>query len=378
MARARRTSQALLLIAVGLGPIHHAGGQVQGAGSERIALPNTPPIVIAHRGASGYLPEHTLAAYSTAVLQGADFIELDLVSTRDGHLVARHDNVLNLTTDVADAPEFHDRQTDKIVDGRVVSGWFSEDFTLEELRSLRAIERLPLVRPANARFDGRYGVPTLEEVIAVIQALEIMLAKDVGLYIELKHPTYFDDIGLPMEAALARVLRDSGYHEAHHGVFLQSFEVESLRRLARVTDLRRVQLLSGSGQPYDLQITGDALTYAAMATADGLREIATYADGVGPAKYAFLIPLDRSGNLAVDDASDFVAHAHAAGLLVHPYTFRAENQYLPVNLRSSSDVTELGAAAQEIAAFLALGIDGFFTDHADIGVAARDRHVGVD
>ena len=227
MARARRTSQALLLIAVSLGPAHHAGGQVQGAGSERLALPNTPPIVIAHRGASGYLPEHTLAAYSTAILQGADFIELDLVSTRDGHLVARHDNVLNLTTDVADAPEFHDRRTDKVVDGRIVSGWFSEDFTLAELRSLRAIERLPLVRPANARFDGRYGVPTLEEVIEVIQALEIMLAKDVGLYIELKHPTYFDDIGLPMEAALARLLRDSGYHEPHHSVFLQSFEVES-------------------------------------------------------------------------------------------------------------------------------------------------------
>ncbi len=376
MARARKTSQALLLITVGLGPIHHAGGQVQGAGPERMALPNTLPIVIAHRGASGYLPEHTLAAYSTAVLQGADFIELDLVSTRDGHLVARHDNVLNLTTDVADAPEFHDRRTDKIVDGRAVSGWFSEDFTLEELRSLRAIERLPLVRPANTRFDGRYGVPTLEQVIAVIQALEIMLAKDIGLYIELKHPTYFDDIGLPMEAALARVLRDSGYHEPHHSVFLQSFEVESLRRLARVTDLRLVQLLSGSGQPYDLQTTGVALTYAAMATADGLREIATYADGVGPAKYAFLIPLDSSGNLAAENASDFVAHAHAAGLLVHPYTFRAENQFLPVNLRSSSDVTELGAAAQEIAAFLALGIDGFFTDHADIGVAARDRHVG--
>ncbi len=378
MASARTTSQALLLIAIGLGPTHDAGGQVQRAGPERMARPNAPPIVIAHRGASGYLPEHTLAAYSTAVLQGANYIELDLVSTRDGHLVARHDNVLNLTTDVADAPEFHDRQTDKIVDGRAVSGWFSEDFTLEELRSLRAVERLPSVRPANTRFDGQYGVPTLEETIVVIQALARMLAKDVGLYIELKHPTYFDDIGLPMEAALARELRDSGYHEPHHSVFLQSFEVESLRRLDRITDLRLVQLLGGSGQPYDLQAAGASLTYAAMATADGLREIATYADGVGPAKYAYLIPLDRGGNLATEDASDFVAHAHAAGLLVHPYTFRAENHFLPADLRISSDVTELGAAAQEIAAFLALGIDGFFTDHADIGVAARDRHVGVN
>ena len=139
-----------------------------------------------------------------------------------------------------------------------------------------------------------------------------------------------------------------------------------------------MQLLGGSGQPYDLQAAGASLTYAAMATADGLREIATYADGVGPAKYAYLIPLDRGGNLATEDASDFVAHAHAAGLFVHPYTFRAENHFLPADLRTSSDITELGAAAQEIAAFLALGIDGFFTDHADIGVAARDRHVGVN
>ncbi len=377
MASPRKITQTLLLIALGLGSAHHAGGQAQGVESGP-GPPNAIPIVIAHRGASGYLPEHTLAAYSTAVLQGADFIELDLVSTRDGYLIARHDNVLDLTTNVAEIPEYQERRTEKVVDGRATSGWFSEDFTLEELRNLRAIERIPSVRPANARFDGQFGVPTLGEAIAVIQALETMLAKDVGLYIELKHPTYFDEIGLPMEAALARELRDNGYHEPHHSVFLQSFEIESLRRLDRVTDLRLVQLLSGSGQPYDLQTTGDSLTYAAMATADGLREIATYADGVGPAKYAFLIPLDRSGNLAAEDASDFVAHAHAAGLLVHPYTFRAENQFLPMDLRTSSDVTELGAAAQEIAAFLALGIDGFFTDHTDIGVAARDRHVGVN
>ncbi len=341
-------------------------------------MPNAPPIVIAHRGASGYMPEHTLAAYSTAVLLGADFVELDLVSTRDGHLIARHDNVLDLTTNVAELPEFHDRQTEKTVDGHAVTGWFSEDFTLAELRTLRAIERIPSVRPANARFDGQFGVPTLEEVIAVIQALEMMLAAEVGLYIELKHPTYFDEIGLPMEAALARELRDSGYHEPHHKVFLQSFEVQSLRRLDRVTDLPLVQLLSGSGQPVDIQTAGGALTYAAMATADGLREIATYADGVGPEKFHYLIPLDRSGNLAIEDASDFVEHAHAAGLVVHPYTFRAENVFLPADFRTSSDATELGAAAEEIAAFLALGIDGFFTDHTDIGVAARDRHIGAN
>ncbi len=378
MASARKTSQALLLIALGLGPVHHVGGQVQGIGSEQSARPNAPPIVIAHRGASGYLPEHTLAAYSTAVLQGADFIELDLVSTRDGYLIARHDNVLDLTTNVAEVPEFRERRTQKIVDGRAISGWFSEDFTLEELRRLRAVERIPSVRPANARFDGQFGVPTLGEAIAVIQALEMTLEKDVGLYIELKHPTYFDEIGLPMEGALARELRESGYHEPQHKAFLQSFEIESLRRLNRVTDLRLVQLLSGFGQPYDLQTAGSSLTYGAMATADGLREIAAYADGVAPEKYGFLIPLDRRGNLAIEDASDFVAQAHAAGLVVHPYTFRAENEFLPADLRTSADATELGAAAQEIGAFLALGIDGFFTDHTDIGVAARDRHVGAN
>lgn len=377
MASPRKTTQTLLLIALGLGPAHHAGGQAPGVESGH-GPPNAAPIVIAHRGASGYLPEHTLAAYSTAVLQGADFIELDLVSTRDGYLIARHDNMLDLTTNVADVPEFHERRTEKVVDGRAISGWFSEDFTLEELRNLRAIERLPAVRPANARFDGQFGVPTLGEAIVVIQALATMLARDVGLYIELKHPTYFDEIGLPMEAALARELRDRGYHEPRHRVFLQSFEIESLRRLNRATDLRLVQLLGGFGQPYDQQTAGSSLTYATMATADGLREIATYADGVGPEKHRFLIPLDRSGNLAVENASDFVAHAHAAGLVVHPYTFRAENRFLPASLRTSADATELGAAAQEIAVFLALGIDGFFTDHTDIGVAARDRHVGVD
>ncbi len=378
MASPRKTTQTLLLVALGFGPVHHAVGQAQGVGSGQLAPPNATPIVIAHRGASGYLPEHTLAAYSTAVLQGADFIELDLVSTRDGYLIARHDNVLDLTTNVAEIPEFQERRTRKVVDGRAISGWFSEDFTLEELRNLRAIERIPSVRPANARFDGQFGVPTLGEAIVVIQALELMLARDVGLYIELKHPTYFDEIGLAMEATLARELRDSGYHEPHHKAFLQSFEIESLRRLNRATDLRLVQLLSGFGQPYDLQAAGSSLTYAAMATADGLREIATYADGVGPEKHRFLIPLDRSGILAVENATDFVARAHAAGLVVHPYTFRAENQFLPVDLRTSADATELGAAAQEIAAFLALGIDGFFTDHTDIGVAARDRHIGVD
>jgi glycerophosphoryl diester phosphodiesterase len=367
-------TQVLLMASIGSVPIHRAAGQTQGSEGAQFARRATP-IVIAHRGASGYLPEHTLPAYSTAALLGADYIELDLVSTRDGQLIARHDNALDLTTNVAELPEYRDRQTEKIVDGRVIRGWFSEDFTLEEIRNLRAIERIPTVRPANTRFDGHYTVPTLKEAIAAIQALQTMLTREIGLYIELKHPTYFDGIGLPMEATLIEGLRDSGYQAAHHPVYLQSFEVENLRRLNGMTDLRLVQLLGDSGQPFDVQAAGGSLTFDAMATADGLLEIATYADGVGPEKTHFLIPRNNAGDLALEDASAFVELAHAANLEVHPYTFRAENQFLPVALRTSPDATELGSAAQELAAFLALGIDGFFTDHTDIGVAERDRHL---
>jgi glycerophosphoryl diester phosphodiesterase len=356
----------------------HSPGQGPGSEGVQIAQRDAIPIVIAHRGASGYLPEHTLPAYSTAAMLGADYIELDLVSTRDGQLITRHDNVLDLTTNVAALPEYRDRQTEKIVDGRVITGWFSEDFTLEEIRKLRAIERIPAVRPANTRFDGHYGVPTLEEVITTIQALQSMLTREIGLYIELKHPTYFDGIGLPMETTLIDGLRDGGYHDAHHKVYLQSFEIESLRRLNEMTDLRLVQLLGDSGQPFDVQAAGGALTFDDMATADGLLEIRTYADGVGPEKTHFLIPRNDSGNLALEDANDFIQQAHAANLVVHPYTFRAENQFLPVALRTSADATELGSATQELAVFLALGIDGFFTDHTDIGVAARDRHLRRD
>ena len=232
-----------------------------------------------------------------------------------------------------------------------------------------------LVRPANARFNGQFAVPTLEEAIITIDALQKMLTIEVGLYIELKHPTYFSELRLPMETALAQTLRDNGYQEPQHRVFLQSFEVASLRHLNNITDLRLVQLLDTSGQPYDQSASGGSLTYTEMATASGLSAIATYADGVGPEKYHFLIPRDENGGLALEQATEFVTLAHAVGLLVHPYTFRAENQFLPTTLRTSGDATEFGAAAEELAAFLELGIDGFFTDQTDIGVIARDRHL---
>lgn len=372
MMRTESLIWKLLLAAILLASTQYATGQNQNVDSRPSG---TIPLVIAHRGASGYLPEHTLAAYSTAILQGADYIELDLVSTRDGRLIARHDNVLNLTTNIADHFEFADRRTKKIVDGRTVEGWFSEDFSLEEIRRLRAIERIPAIRPDNARFNGQFNVPTLEEAITLIQNLQETLTTEIGLYIELKHSTYFDELGLSMESVLTQILRDNGYHEFRHNIFLQSFEISSLRGLNDITDLKLVQLLGDSGQPYDERVSGGALTYADMATAEGLREIANYADGVGPEKHRYLIPRNELRELALEDASDFVALAHAAGLFVHAYTFRAENEFLPTPLRTSADPTALGMAADELAVFLQLGIDGFFTDHTDIGVKERNRYI---
>lgn len=330
------------------------------------------PLVIAHRGASGYLPEHTQAAYSVAILQGADFIEPDLVMTKDGHLIARHDNVLDLTTDVARRPEFADRRTTKVVDGVTVTGWFSEDFTLTEIKQLRATERIPDVRPANARFDGQFQVPTLQEIIDLVKSHERALGRRIGLYPETKHPTYFQRLGLPMEEPLVEMLCRNGYEEAPERVFIQSFEVGNLRKLDSMTPIPLVQLLGREGKPYDVEAERGALTYDQMATPQGLADIATYADGVGPEKYHFILAPDVEGRLDPANATDFVKNAHAVGLKVHPYTFRAENRFLPASLRSSDDPNALGDGEGEIAAFLATGVDGFFTDQADVGVRARD------
>ncbi|TXF13773.1 glycerophosphodiester phosphodiesterase [Pelomicrobium methylotrophicum] len=333
------------------------------------------PLVIAHRGASGYLPEHTLAAYAVAIFQGADFIEPDLVMTKDGHLIARHENVLDLTTDVASHPEFAGRRTTKGVDGVAVTGWFSEDFTLAEIKQLRAIERMPGVRPANTRFDRQFEVPTLQEIIDLVQACERALGRKIGLYPETKHPTYFQRLGLSMEEPLVRILHRNGYQGADGRVFIQSFEVGHLRKLRRMTRIPLVQLLGVGGKPYDVEAAGGSLTYDQMATPGGLADIAAYADGVGPEKSHFILAPDAEGKLDPGNATDFVANAHAAGLQVHPYTFRAENRFLPVSLRSSGEPHALGDSEAEIKAFLALGIDGFFTDQADLGVRARDAFV---
>jgi glycerophosphoryl diester phosphodiesterase len=230
----------------------------------------TAPIVIGHRGASGYRPEHTLASYRLAIRLGADFVEPDLVSTKDGVLVARHENEIGGTTDVAEHPEFADRKTTKTIDGRSVTGWFTEDFTLAELKTLHAKERLPLVRPDNTRYDGRFEVPTLDEVLSLVRQEERRTGRRIGVYPETKHPSYFDDLGLSLEEPLVATLRRHGLDRAGSGVFIQSFETANLRELAGVTRVPLVQLIDASGAPYDFVEAGDPRTYRDLTTPEGL------------------------------------------------------------------------------------------------------------
>jgi glycerophosphoryl diester phosphodiesterase len=331
-----------------------------------VSTAQTQPIVIAHRGASGYVPEHTLEAYALAIRQGADYIEPDLVMTRDGVLVARHENEIGGTTNVADLPQFASRRTTKVIDGNSVTGWFTEDFTLAELKTLRARERLPKLRAANTRFDGRFAIPTFEEVLKLARS---MGGASLGLYPETKHPTYFQRLGLPMEEALLEALTRHGYATRESPVFIQSFETANLRALRKRTPLRLIQLIESEGAPYDFIAAGDKRTYADLITSKGLAEISAYADGIGVHK-SLIIPRTPDGRLA--SSGRLVSDAHAAGLLVHGWTFRAENEFLPRNFQSSGDAAAHGQLAGEIVAFLNEGMDGFFTDHPDLGVLGRD------
>jgi glycerophosphoryl diester phosphodiesterase len=327
-------------------------------------------LVIGHRGASGYRPEHTLASYELAARMGADYIEPDVVSTRDGVLVTRHENEISGTTDVAERPEFADRRTTKVIDGVELTGWFTEDFTLAELRSLRAVERLPDVREENTLYDGLYQVPTLDEVLELRAELSRELRREVGVYIETKHPTYFDSIDLSLEEPLVTDLDEAGLDRRDAPVFLQSFETANLRELDGVVDVPLVQLLSATGAPADLVAAGDPRTYADLSTAEGLAEIGEYADGVGPEK-AQIIPREADGTLG--EPTSFVADAHAADLLVHPYTFRNENEFLPAELRDpGEEPDDYGRAIDEQLVFWATGIDGLFTDNPDTGLVSRD------
>jgi glycerophosphoryl diester phosphodiesterase len=328
------------------------------------------PLVIGHRGASGYRPEHTLASYRLAIGMGADFIEPDLVSTKDHVLVDRHENEISMTTDVADHPEFADRKTTKTIDGVSLTGWFTEDFTLAELRTLRAKERIPELRPDNTVLNGLYQVPTFQEVI------DLAKRAGVGIYPETKHPTYFDSIGLSLEEPLLTALRANGYQGPKAKVFIQSFETGNLEELNRRSGLPLVQLLSDVGAPYDLVAAGDPRTYADLSTPEGLAEIATYADGIGPSKNQ-IVPRDADGNLL--EPTSLVDDAHEAGLLVHPYTFRNENSFLPADFRQGNPASPAylratGDAPAEYRLFFRLGVDGLFSDNTDTAVGSRHRY----
>jgi glycerophosphoryl diester phosphodiesterase len=322
----------------------------------------TMPIVIAHRGASGERPEHTLAAYSLAIDQGADFIEPDLVMTRDGQFVARHENDITDTTDIASRPEFKDRKAAKVIDGKKHSGWFTEDFTLAELKTLRAKERLPLLRSANKAYDGQFEIPTLREIIALAKAASAKTGRTIGIYPETKHPSYFAGIGLPMEALLVAELKAAGWDRADAPVFIQSFEVNNLKALRRLTNVPLIQLLDAEGGPADAAHP----SYAAMITPEGLKAIAAYATGIGPHK-SLVVRNDGTVTALVTDA-------HAVGLKVHPWTFRAENFFLPGGLRTGINPAGHGRLDEEISRHIAAGVDGFFTDFPYIGAQARDRH----
>jgi glycerophosphoryl diester phosphodiesterase len=330
------------------------------------------PLVIGHRGASGYRPEHTLASYGLAIRMGADYIEPDLVSTMDGVLVARHENEIGGTTDVADHPEFADRRTTRTIDGKQVTGWFTEDFTLAELKTLRAKERLPQVRPDNTRYDGRFEVPTFDEVLELAARESKRRGVTIGVYPETKHPTYFDSIGLSLEEPLVRALRAHHLDRPNAPVLVQSFETSNLRELAREVKVPLVQLVDASGAPYDLVAKGDSRSYRDLVTPEGLRDVATYADAVGANKD---LVLPRAADGSTGSPSDLVDDAHDAGLLVHVWTLRRENQFMATNFRVGSDPNAAGDLAAETRAFLDAGVDGVFSDNPDLAVDARDAWV---
>ena len=324
-------------------------------------LDGKPPIIIAHRGASGERPEHTLASYRLAIDLGADYIEPDLVLTKDGILVARHENEISETTDVADHPEFAGRKATKTIDGQKVAGWFTEDFTLAELKTLRARERLPKLR--STEYDGQFEIPTFEEILTLLAEVNRDRKTPVGVYPETKHPSYFVSIGLPHAPPLLAMLDRFGYRGRDAPVFIQSFEVGNLMDLRARTDLPLIQLMDAGGAPADRP----GASYTAMASPAGLKMIAAYADGIGPNK-AMVIPRGTLGTLG--DPTRLVRDAHAAGLKVHPWTFRRENYFLPLGDKGGLNPASHGDIGAEIDAYLKTGIDGLFSDNPREAVAA--------
>jgi glycerophosphoryl diester phosphodiesterase len=354
-------------------------------------LDGKPPLVIGHRGASGYLPEHTLEAYKLAIEQGADVIEPDLVMTKDGYLIARHEPMLSTTTDVADRPEFASRKRKMLVDGIETEDWFACDFTIAEIRQLRARQAM---KERDQSHNGKYLIPTFQEVIDLAKAETARRGRTIGVYPETKHPTFHNAVGLPLEPSLVGVLNAAGWTTKDAPVFIQSFEVSNLKFLRRLTNVRLVQLVDAddvdanggivlkapSDKPYDFVVTGDKRSFADLLTKEGLKEIRTYADGVGPWK-PYLIsskqvlgsdgkPVDLNNDGKIDGQdrvmmppTSVVADAHAAGLFVHTWTFRNEARRLASDFK--------GDPAAEYKLFYQLGVDGLFSDFPDTAVKAR-------
>ncbi|PUE36750.1 glycerophosphodiester phosphodiesterase family protein [Limnohabitans sp. Hippo4] len=352
------------------------------------------PLLIAHRGASGYLPEHTLAAYALGIEQGADFIEPDLVLSQDGVLHARHEPLLarvhlepdgltikrsadgkpvlhrtDTSTNVWQLEKYADRLVIKHLDGKPIAGWFAEDFTAAELRAdIRAQERLRDFRQTNNAFNDRYPIPTLAEVIELAKRRSLELSRTIGIYPETKHPSYFksftDAKGLPrMEDLLLTQLHAAYGNSRVAPIFIQSFEVSNLQYLRSRTKLQLIQLLSANGKPYDFQLSGDSRGYQDLALAPGLDFIKGYADGIG-AHTQLIVPTDGRRLLP---PTELINEAHARSLLVHGWTFRAENQFLPSELALGSSPAAKGDMAAQLRAFVEVGMDGFFTDHPDLG-----------
>ncbi|MGW5494917.1 glycerophosphodiester phosphodiesterase [Streptomyces olivaceoviridis] len=373
------TARRALLGAAVLG----AGGAVLGlSGTARAAESRTAghggrglkslpvPTIIGHRGASGYRPEHTFGSYELALDLGADVVEAgDLVPTKDGHLVCRHEPEIGGTTDVASHPEFADRRTTKVLDGVPTTGWFTEDFTLAELKTLRAVERIPANRPHNTLYNGRWEIPTFEEVLRWQDEQTRKRGKQVWIYPETKHPTYFRKLGLGLEERVAKLLHKYGKDGRNSPVILQSFEPSSIQRLNRLVDNPLVVLLSSANsRPYDFVEANDPRTVADLVTPKGLREIAGYAQGIGPT-LDLVIPKKADGTLA--EPTTLVSDAHKVGLVLHPYTMRNENPFLPAEYRKGTAADAYGDVFGAFKTYFATGIDGVFTDNADTGLLAR-------
>lgn len=324
------------------------------------------PIVIGHRGASGERPEHTFASYRLAIQQGADYIEPDLVMTKDHVLVCRHENEISGTTDVSARPEFADRRVQKTVDGVTATGWWVEDFTLAELKTLRAKERLPQLRPANAAYDGQEQIPTFAEALALAREA------GVGIYPELKHPTYLRAAGFDPVPVFIAAVNAGGGQAAAEKMYVQCFEVGALRTLAQMSSIRWrcIQLMSADGGPFDL---APGVSYHDMTSDRGLAAIRDYAVGIGVEK-SMIIPRDGAGRS--QSPTGLITAAHAAHLEVHAWTFRAENYFLPLELRrgdaSAPDyMRQHGDLDAELRQFYAAGVDGVFSDFPGMAVAAR-------